>query len=142
MRRTKEQISGMGLILPGRCAHQPLPVPRGRVRSLDFVRASAQLWAEQEFSHARLGDTRRDRRLVAVAARAAEHPHGLLTEVFVAEDSERAAAYDFLENPAVHPEDIARAHHVATARRCQGEPFVFVPVDGSSLTFSDPDGEK
>jgi hypothetical protein len=132
----------MGLIVPGRCAPRPLPLPQGRVRSLDLARASAQAWAEQEFSHARLGDVRRTRRLVALAARAAEHPHGLLTRVFAAYATERAAAYDFLENPAVRPEDIAWAHHRATARRCQGEPFVFVPVDSGSLSFSDPEGEK
>jgi hypothetical protein len=99
-------------------------------------------WAEQEFAHARLGDSRRDRRLVCIAARAAEHPNGVITEVFANQEAERAAAYDFFENPAVHAEDIAWAHHRATARRCAGASFVFVPVDGSSLSFSDPEGHK
>jgi transposase-like protein len=49
-------------------------------------------WAEHEFAPARLGDSRRNRRLVGIAARAAEHPNGVLTEVF----ADHAAAYDFL----------------------------------------------
>jgi hypothetical protein len=100
------------------------------------------LWAEQEFSHAQLGDARRTQRLVRIAARAAEHLGSLLTEVFADQQAERAAAYDFLENPAVHPDAIAWAHHRATAQRCRGQPFVFVPVDGSSLSFPDPEGHK
>jgi len=135
-----DQSSGM--ILPSCSAPRPLPSPRSRLRSLSFAGSAALLWAEQEFAHAQLGDARRTRRLVRIAARAAEHPEGLVTAVFAEQQTEREAAYDFLENPAVHPEDIALAHHRSTAQRCIGAPFVFVPVDGSSLRFSDPEGQK
>lgn len=132
----------MGLIVPGRRAPPPLPLPRSRVRRLALIDYAAMFWAEQEFSHAQLGDARRTRRLVRIAARAAEHPGSLVTEVFAGQEAERAAAYDFIENPAVHPDAIAWAHHRATAQRCVGQPFVFVPVDGSSLSFPDPEGHK
>ena len=132
----------MDLTLPNPQAPRSGPLPCSRLHSLDLSRAAAMLWAVQEFSHARLGDARRSQRLVRIAARVAEHPSGLLTEVFADHEDERAAAYDFLENPAVHPDDLAWAHQRATAQRCAGAPFVFVPVDGSSLSFSDPEGHK
>lgn len=134
------QSKGMCLTLPG--PRPPPPPPRSRVRSLDLARPAAHLWAEHEFAQAHLGDARRTRRLVRVAARAAEHPAARLTEVFTDCATERAAAYDFLENPAVDAKAIADAHHRATARRCAGAPFVFVPVDGSSLSFADPDNRR
>jgi hypothetical protein len=37
---------------------------------------------------------------------------------------------------------VADAVHRATARACFGEPFVFVPVDGSSLNLTDATGAK
>jgi hypothetical protein len=79
-------------------------------------------------------------RLVQIAGQAAQHPAGTVTEVFAPHPREREAAYDFLENPAISADAIAEAHQRCTARRCVGLPFVFVPVDGSSLQF--PDGKN
>lgn len=115
---------------------------RSRARRVDLRTAAARLWAEQEFGHARLGDVRRTRRLVSIAARVAEHPAGTLTEVFGEQEAEREGAYDFVENESVRSEAIGWAQHRATARRCRGAPFVFVPVDGSSLTYPDSRGSK
>lgn len=81
-------------------------------------------------------------RLVCIATRAAQHPAGKVTEVFAHRPQEREAAYDFLENSAISAEAIAEAHHRTTAGRCSGMPFVFVPVDGSSLQFPDGTGTK
>lgn len=93
-------------------------------------------WALTEFGRARLGDTRRTRRLVSLAARAAEHPNGRLTAV-LASPPERQAAYRLLESHRLPPSEVARASYRACVERCSGLPFVFVALDGTSLTLTD-----
>lgn len=53
-------------------------------------------WVEEEFGSARLVDVRRTRRLVQMAASAADRPSGKVAVVFDVM-SERERAYDFLE---------------------------------------------
>jgi hypothetical protein len=96
----------------------------------------ARAWAEAEFGHAALGDVRRTRRLVALAAQTCRRPAGTLPAVFD-EPAALHGAYDFVENAAVDPAAVAAAMHVATARRAVGLPFVWVVTDGSSLTITD-----
>jgi hypothetical protein len=79
--------------------------------------------------------------MVHMAARMAEQPGGRVTAVFDV-SAEREAAFRFLENPAVDPGEVARAAHFAGAQRCFGQPYVFVPVDGSSLNLTDRTGRK
>jgi hypothetical protein len=105
------------------------------------MQTDAQGWAAEEFGHAALGDARRTTRLVTMAARLAGHAHGRLTAAF-AVDAERQGAYRLLENPAVLQESLADAAGEACARRAAAFPFVFVPVDESSLTLTDPLGLK
>lgn len=93
-------------------------------------------WAEAEFGHALLGDIRRTRRLVAVATGVARRPAGTVTAVF-ADSAECEGAFRLLESPQVNVEAVSQATHLATARRCATEPYVFVPIDGSSLTLGD-----
>ena len=93
-------------------------------------------WAKEEFGEADLGHATRTDRVVAMAARAARCPGGRVSEVFDAGAS-RQGAYDFLENPAVQPAALLAACGTATARRSAAEPYVFVAVDGSSLTLAD-----
>jgi hypothetical protein len=97
-------------------------------------------WAQEEFGGASLGDARRTARLVRMAARAASDPAGRVTEVFD-EPAERLAAYRFLESRDFHARGLCDAASAAAVRRADalGHPFVFVPVDGSSLSFSDPE---
>jgi hypothetical protein len=52
-------------------------------------------------------------------------------------EREREGAYDFLESEHVAPEEIMASVSAATTRRCQSLPFVFVPVDGSSVSVAD-----
>jgi hypothetical protein len=74
--------------------------------------------------------------LVAIAGQVAARPAGKVTEVFD-DAAGREGAFRLLENDDVAPEAVALAAHRATAQRCSGEPVVFVPVDGSSLSIVD-----
>lgn len=105
------------------------------------MRDSHEKWSEEEFGSSALGDPRRVRRLVAVAAEAARRPAGQVTAVFD-DDAEREGAFRLVGNPAVHGDDIALAAHQACARRSVGEEFVFVPIDGSSLNLTDTKRQK
>src|SRR3954465_11681126 len=99
-------------------------------------RANGQAWASEEFGLAELGDERRVKRLVKVAAEAMNQPAGKVTAVFEGA-AEREGTFRLLENEAIAPEAIARAAHRAAARRGAKEPYVFVAVDGSSLNLVD-----
>lgn len=93
-------------------------------------------WASEQFGHAKLGDARRVTRLVAMAAQAARAPAGKVTEVFES-SADREGAFKFLENPQVSAERVAEAAFEATARACDGQRYIYVATDGSSLTLTD-----
>jgi hypothetical protein len=76
-----------------------------------------------------------------MAAAACERPSGKVAAVFTG-DREREGAYDFLESPDVPPEEIVAGLALATVRRSRGLPFVFVPVDGTSVTVVDRTAER
>jgi hypothetical protein len=92
-------------------------------------------WAEEEYGSAILGDARRTRRLVKIAEGAMNQPAGQVTAVF--EGAEREGTFRLLENDAVDTDAIARAAHGACARRASAEKFVFIPLDGTSLSLTD-----
>jgi hypothetical protein len=98
-------------------------------------------WATEVFGGAALGDVRRSRRLVQMAAQAGRRPQGRVSAVFQ-DDAERQGAYDFIESEHVSADAIRGAVTVATARRCSKEPWVLVPVDGTSLKLWDGTGRK
>jgi len=93
-------------------------------------------WARAEFGGADLGDIRRNARLISMAAVACERPSGKVAAVF-GTDRDREGAYDLLENEQVVPEEIMAAMATATATRCLEHPFVYVPVDGTSISVVD-----
>jgi hypothetical protein len=101
-----------------------------------------ETWALEEFGGADFGDVRRTRRLVALAAAAAAHPAGRVTEVLHGDAAGRQAAYDWLENPATTHRAVARAQRFAAARRGAAFPYVIVPVDGSDVVVTDLAGAK
>lgn len=98
--------------------------------------AAARDWAEEVFGHAELGDSRRTRRLVHIAAEAAARPGGRVLDVCRTSAS-RQGAYDFLSNASVTPSDVQASVIKATALACEGEEFCFVVVDGTALTLTD-----
>ena len=76
-----------------------------------------------------------------MAACTLERPSGKVSAVFET-DKEREGAYDFLENEHVAAEEMMAAVSEATAARCQGLAFVFVPIDGTSLSLVDHGKQK
>ena len=95
----------------------------------------------EEFGGAQLGDQRRTNRLVVMGAGAAASPAGEITAVFT-DLAEREAAFRFVENDDIDGAAITRAATHAAARRAQGAPFVFAPIDGTSLNLPDRDGRR
>lgn len=105
------------------------------------MRTDAREWAKEQFGRAELGDTRRTARLVAMGAVACERPSGKVAAVFGTE-REREGAYDFLESEHVVAEEILASVVAATTTRCRDVPYVFVPVDGTSISVADRARER
>jgi hypothetical protein len=103
--------------------------------------ATAQAWAREEFGRTGLGDVRRTRRLVQIAAGAAQRPSGRVSAVYE-RSTEREGAYDFLESAQVSAEEVAKSVFSATAQRARGAGYVHVVIDGSSLSLKDETGRK
>lgn len=104
-------------------------------------RSKAQQWASEQFGCVELGDVRRTQRLVAMGAAACAHPSGKIAGVFTRE-ADREGAYDFVENDAVDAKEIVEGIASVTARQSVGLPFVYVAVDGTSVTVTDRMGKK
>lgn len=103
--------------------------------------SAALAWATEEFGSAELGDPRRVRRLVGLAAAAATTPAGTVTGVLTS-SAEREGAFRFLQSKHVDSCEVARASHETTVRRCQQYPWVYVPMDGSSIALTDRAGAR
>lgn len=99
------------------------------------------VWSERTFGKAKLGNALRTKRLVMLGADAAKRPSGVVSQVCCTSAS-REGGFRFLENSSIRAEAIAEAVHDATAEDCREHRFVYVPVDGSSLTLADETGAK
>ncbi len=97
---------------------------------------AARSWAREEFGDADLGDRRRVDRLVCLAASAASAPAGTVTAV-VCGSAQREGAFRLLESAHVSARAVGQASHLAAVRRSSEYPWVYVPLDGSSLSFTD-----
>lgn len=102
---------------------------------------STVLWAHEEFGSALLGDKRRHNRLLSLAQQVCDRPGGKMTKVFD-KASDREAAYRFVENCNVDHHEIGTSAWRACAERSKAYPYVFVPVDGCTLTLKDKTGCK
>ena len=96
----------------------------------------AREWAFLQFGTAKLGDLRNQKRLLKIAATVVRSGGGTISKVMT-DPREREAAYDFVENERISAEAVGHAAAVATARQLAREPFVWLAVDGSSLSFPD-----
>ena len=106
-----------------------------------MITTDAGKWAIEEFVGARLGDARRTKRLVKVAAQVAEAPAGRVSEAVLG-IAEREGAYRLVEHEEVTAEALCRSASMAGAERARGLAFVFVPVDQTSLNLPDPSGAR
>lgn len=97
---------------------------------------SVAKWAEEQFGATQLGDVRRTRRLVEMAARAAMRPSGKVSVVFD-RSREREGAYDFLESRLADSTAIAASMFNATVARAGGAKSAYVVLDISTVTLTD-----
>ena len=100
----------------------------------------AQVWAQEQFGHADLGDVRRTRRLVKLAAEVTKRPSGIVSRA-CSTCASREGAFRLLESRKVRPMAMLEALFEKTAKDCRGKGTVIVPVDSSSLSIDD-DGRK
>lgn len=101
-----------------------------------MFKESIQSWAFEEFGRAELGDGRRRSRLLNMARAAVEAPSGKISDTFSCV-REREGAYDFLQSGKVRAEALTDSIGMACVERCVDKSYVFVAVDGSSLTLTD-----
>jgi len=106
-----------------------------------MTKETARSWALEEFGTAELCDARWRTRLIAMAAQAARRPGGKVSQVFN-NPAERQGAYGLIESARVSRSEIAQPMFDAGARRCASLPFVYVLLDGSSVTIVDKAGTK
>ncbi len=100
---------------------------------------SVAKWASQEVGRAWLNDVRRTNRAVEILSAVGTTPAGRMTQVFKT-SSELEAAGRFIRSDDVAVAALRGSISNAAARRCREQPFVYVPVDQSSLTLTDPHG--
>lgn len=98
-------------------------------------------WAREEFGNADLGDARRERRLVQLAAGALNRPGGAIAKTYE-KSADREAAFRFCENEAIAVEAIGNSVYEAAARRCAKHRVVIVSADLVSLCLRDPSGRR
>jgi hypothetical protein len=92
-------------------------------------------WAEHHFGKSELGDKRRTRRLVEVAAAMAQNPHMSLPKQ-LPDWSDLIGAYRFLSNPGVDPQKILAPHHQLVRQEACGYPVVLCVQDDTQLDFT------
>jgi hypothetical protein len=88
-------------------------------------------WAEQNFTAVDLGDCRRDRRLVKVAAALARNPGGTLPGA-IPKWKDLKAAYRLLDNSAVTFEKVLMPHWQAVRNSC-GEPGEYLLIEDTTI---------
>jgi hypothetical protein len=101
---------------------------------------STDRWAIENFGSIPLHALRR-KQLLRVAVIAATKPSGTISEASRSA-ADRQSMYGFVENEAIDHELIVTAIGDATAQRCRGYAFVWVPIDGSSLSVTDTQKSK
>jgi hypothetical protein len=95
-------------------------------------------WAQESFGGAKLGDARRSKRLVAVAASLAEYTGASIPAACGANAAAVEGAYRFARNDAVAPTDIAASGFAATLKLIKElKPKVLLaPEDSTVLSYA------
>ena len=94
---------------------------------------STTVWAEQVFGGSRLGDRRRDRRLVRYAGAQAQDPQASTAKACEGSKAEREGAYRLLENRRVQPKDIDEGPYAHCAAACADKPRLLAIQDTTSV---------
>lgn len=95
----------------------------------------AESWAEANFGDVRLGDRRRTRRAVAMAAELAVHSEKTLPRAFETW-AELKAVYRFLSHPDVTHEAMIEPHRKRTAQSCREPGQYVLAADTTALDFT------
>ena len=95
---------------------------------------SPQQWAEYTFGSVRLGDQRRIRRAVEIAASIARHPSASLPRQ-MPDEAALHAAYRFLQNPQVSYEQLIRPHLEQTREAAAQQSQVLLIQDTTDLDY-------
>jgi hypothetical protein len=88
-------------------------------------------WAQNEFAFAKLGDSRRNKRLVKIATNLAAHPGGTLPQAF-RDWAELKAAYRFFGQSGVSFERVLAPHLERTRQAC-GQPGEYLLIEDTTL---------
>src|SRR5262245_23733027 len=88
-------------------------------------------WAQKEFGFARLGDQRRNKRLVKIATQLAAKPGGTLPQAF-SDWAELKAAYRFFGQSGVTFERIQLSHLERTRQDCS-QPGEYLLIEDTTL---------
>lgn len=96
---------------------------------------SAGQWAQIEFGFARLGDQRRNKRLVNIAEHLAAHPGGALPQAFP-DWAELKAAYRFFGQNGVTYERVLASHLERTRQSCRAPGEYLLIEDTTVLDYS------
>lgn len=91
-------------------------------------------WALAHFGEAKLGDARRTKRAVQVAAALMEMPGSSLPKA-TGELAPMKGAYNLLGNPHVDHDDLLSGHIPRTVESCMKEQAILVPQDTTTLTY-------
>ena len=97
--------------------------------------AVAVSWAVAELGGAKLGDARRNRRLVRVAERLGAQP-GASIPVACGGWAETQAAYRLLAHEAVTWEQVLAPHWDCSVERMRGHPVVLCVQDSTELDYT------
>lgn len=92
-------------------------------------------WAHELFSRAQLGDARRTKRLVTVAADLSEQAGASFYQANATDQASLEGAYRWLRNPAVDPAAVAEAGFFATAAQVQDVPWLLAVEDTTTLSY-------
>lgn len=88
---------------------------------------------EKEFAGAKLGDRRRNARLLKIAGRLADDPSVSFPKAF--DESELEGAYRFFSSDDVDPDAVLEPHIQQTLERTRNEPLTLVLHDSSKFSF-------
>jgi Transposase DNA-binding len=93
-----------------------------------------EVWAEQQFGRADLGDPRRTRRLVRAAARIAAHPEKMFNQIF--DWNELRGFYRLCDGDCARYRAVLQPHWDNTRQAMRQQPLVLVLHDTTELDYS------